>query len=227
MSHQAEQVPLAGGVRAQPAIAARARRLLLQLQLAVVVSVLGLGANVMASRTLLRFEGSARLWPMLANLAAILVLLVCLLQLFVWSQAQKEWTGRKDVSLAVLLAPSAAGRWLGVLCGLGGPLAASRIIEQTSRQEQAHWWALSGALCTIVATAFGAIQFFDPAGPRGVLPSRIAGGRQAPGRDGHQDETVVLGTRRDGVVLGTRPDGVVLGTRPDDRDGATPPEPGR
>lgn len=212
MSHQAEQVSLVAGVRAQPAIAARARRLLLQLRLAAIISVLGLGANVMASRTLLRFGGTARLWPMLANLAAILVLLVCLLQLFVWSQAQKEWTGRKDVSLVGLLAPSSAGRWLGVLCGLGGPLAASRMIEQTSPQEQAHWWALAGALCTIAATGFGAIHSFDPAGPRGVLPSRITRDRAVvTDRDEHDGvdpevDTVVLGRRQDGRGDAARPE---------------------
>ncbi|MDN5563595.1 MULTISPECIES: hypothetical protein [Luteococcus] len=161
------------GVRRQPAVAARTRALLVQLAGALLVSLIGLGCALMSSHTLMRLEQTSRLWPMVANLASILLVLVCLLQFHVWRQAQKEWTGAKDVSLMHLLTPSASARWVAVLCGLAGPWACLQMAEQTARQEQAHWWALACGVSAILATGFGGIHQFNPAGPRGVLPQRM------------------------------------------------------
>lgn len=161
------------GVRSQPAVAARTRGLLVQLAVALAASVAGLGCALMSSHTLMRLEQTSRLWPMVANLASILLLLVCGLQFHVWRQAQKEWTGAKDVSLMHLLAPSAVARWVAVLCGLAGPFACLQMVGQTAPSERAHWWALGCGVLTIVATGFGGIHQFTPSGPRGVLPQRM------------------------------------------------------
>ncbi|MGO4957883.1 hypothetical protein ACTQ49_11565 [Luteococcus sp. Sow4_B9] len=165
-------------VAPQPAVARRTAPLLVQLGLACVVALAGLACNTMTSRTLLRLADTARLWPMLANLASVLLLLVCLGQFLVWRQAQQEWTGRKDVSLIHLLTPSALGRWVALACGLAGPYAAVRIMQASSTQEASWGWALAGGICTVLATAFGGIHRFDPAGPRGVVPQRWERGRE-------------------------------------------------
>ncbi|WP_420174206.1 hypothetical protein [Luteococcus sp. OSA5] len=177
-SQDASVAPAQLGIRQQPAVARRTARLLTQLRLACGVAVVGLVCNMMASRTLLRLDDTSRLWPTLANLASVLVLLVCAGQLYVWRQAQLEWTGVKDVSLMHLITPSALARWVAGVCGLMGPFAALQMIEQTSYQEAAHWWGLAGAMCTILATAFGGIHRFDPAGPPGVVPQQLHRGRQ-------------------------------------------------
>lgn len=165
------------GIRQQPAVAARARRLLVLLSFGLLFSLMGLVSALMASRTLLRFEQTSRLWPMVGNLASVLLTLVCAGQWYVWRQAQLEWIGAKDVSLIHLLAPSAVGRWVAMACGVAGPVACLQMIRETAPADAAHRWAIAGGLAMILAMAFGGIHQFNPAGPRGVLPQRLRNAR--------------------------------------------------
>lgn len=197
----------------QPAVAARAATLLRQISAALVVGIAAVVCNLLGSHTLLRFEDTSGIWPMVANVAAVLGAVVVALQWWVWRQAQSEWTGRKDVALAHLLAPSQLARWVSLLCGVVGPLACLQVISQTSRQEASHWWFTAGALCTILATAFGGVHPLNPAGPRGVLPVRIErGARVVAERPDPDADTLVL--RRTQLVDG-----------PDAGSGATAADP--
>ncbi|MEL4358584.1 MULTISPECIES: hypothetical protein [unclassified Luteococcus] len=191
------RLPLPGlPVQRQPAVAARTRTLLALLWAGLVFSLIGAGSALMASRTLLRFDETSRLWPMVGNLASVLLALVCAGQLYVWRQAQLEWTGVRDVALANLVAPSAFGRWVALLCGVAGPLACLQVSRQTAPAEQAHWWAVAGGVTMILAMAFGGIHQFNPAGPRGVLPQRLRGGRVVTA-----DDEVHVDPEADTVVL--------------------------
>ena len=183
----------------QPAVARRAAALLRQLRLALLLAVVGIACNLAGSRLLLRFADTSGWWPMVANVGTVLAALVVLVQYWAWSRAQSEWTGRADVALAGLLAPSRLARWVSVLCGVVAPLAALQVIRDTSRQEASHWLFAAGAVCTILATAFGGVQQLDPAGPRGVLPQRIERGR-AVVREGADPEADTLVLRRDELV---------------------------
>ncbi|MEL4503754.1 hypothetical protein AAEX63_02475 [Luteococcus sp. H138] len=184
------------GIQQQPAVAARARGLMALLRLGLLSSLVGLACALMASRTLLRFEQTSRLWPMVGNLASVLLLLVCAGQWYVWRQALQEWTGTKDVSLIHLIAPSAFGRWVALLCGIAGPVACLQMIRQTAPSEAAHRWAAAGGIAMILAMAFGGIHRFNPAGPRGVLPQRLRNARVVTAdSEAHVDpdaETVIL-----------------------------------
>ncbi|GAA1395633.1 hypothetical protein [Luteococcus peritonei] len=162
----------------QPAVAARTAVLLRQLRLALLAAVAGIACHLLGSHLLLRFADTSGLWPMVANISCVLAGLAAVLQYAVWSQAQAEWTGRKDVALAGLLAPSRLARWVALLCAVVAPVAVLQVVRDTSPQEVSHWLFAAGAVCTILAVGFGGMHPLDPAGPPGVLPRRVRRGPQ-------------------------------------------------
>lgn len=160
-------------VTVQPAVARRAARLLVQLRAGTLAAVVAVFCQVMASATLLRVSGTPRLGPVLSNLAAVLVALSCALQWWVWRQAQREWTGRRDVNLLAMVMPSRLVRWLAVACLPVELWAAQQVWQETAAAEAAHWWSLAGALGATLGVVLAAIHPLEPAGPRGVPPHRI------------------------------------------------------
>lgn len=188
-------------VSAQPAVAERAGRLLRQLGAALAVSLVGVGCSAMASHTLLRLSETSRLWPMLVNLASILVAVACLLQFHSWRQAQREWTGQRDVALIGLITPCQIAAGIAGVCALVGPVGSLEIFRQTAPTEQAHWWAVAAAVCTILGAGFGGIHPLDPAGPRGAREVHLverAAHQEWPVSEPELDEdTLVLRRRRE------------------------------
>lgn len=172
-----ETAPGVDPVRSQPAVAGRAARLLVQLRLAVLASLGALACSAMVTHTFLRLTDFSRVWPVLGNLASVLVCVACLLQWWSWRLAHQEWSGRRDVSLLVLLVPGRVAAVIAGGCALLGPLGFVQVYRQTAASEAAHWWAPAAAVLLVLAAAFGAIHPLDPAGPRGARQLLAVGRR--------------------------------------------------
>lgn len=165
---------------AQPAIAMRARKHVATITVGFVCAVLGAAGVVLASATLLRLTDSSRLWPAVANAAAVICALIALMQWRLWKLALREWEGIKDVGLGNWMNVSASGVWICVLGALITPVAVQHVVSESTSAEPAWWLAIVGGCLVILGVALAGVHRLHPQGPRGVPP--LIRRNQRPGR---------------------------------------------
>lgn len=154
----------------QPVIAMRARRHLRMITWGLGLAVVGAVATVIASLSMLRLTDTGRLWPAAGNAAAVAAAIAALVQWRLWRLGLREWEGRQDVGLAAWLNVSAACVWLALACAVVTPVAADRVVADSTSAEPAWWMSLLGTACVILGAALAGIHRFRPEGPRGVPP---------------------------------------------------------
>ncbi|WP_157438989.1 hypothetical protein [Aestuariimicrobium kwangyangense] len=145
-----------------PELAAMARQRVRITRIGVGAALLGAVAMVAAS--VVRVDGQAdRLWSTAANVGAVMVLLVCLLQWRLWVLAWLEWRGVRSARLSPWLGLSKLGGWMSVVTALVEAFAGWRATLTPAAGGLATmltWLALVLSACGVVL-----------AGLRGFKPS--------------------------------------------------------
>lgn len=155
---------------AQPVIAMRTRPHLRMITWGLAFALVGALATVIASTSMLRLTDTGRLWPAAGNAAAVAAAIAALVQWRMWRLGLREWEGRRDVGLANWMTVSRGCVWLACACAVLTPLAADRVIADSTIDEPAWWLAMGGTACVILGVALAGAHRFRPEGPRGVPP---------------------------------------------------------
>lgn len=176
----------------QPALAARTTRLLRFMAVGVLCGVVMAGAMVMASASMVRVDRRTELWPMAANVCAMLLALVAVMQFYLWWRARQEWSGQRDVALGSWLLPSRFGAWASYLLLVATPVSGLMVAGRSTVGDRVWWLALVGSVLSVFVVLFAARFWLDPVGPPGSVPALIrrnrpssppVGGVRAPSTD--------------------------------------------
>ncbi|MGJ6979924.1 hypothetical protein ACSDQ9_05250 [Aestuariimicrobium soli] len=162
-----------------PALADRARRRIGLTRLGVVAALVG--AVLMVTASVLRLDpGSDRLWSTAANVGAVVVLMLGVLQWRVWVSAWLEWRGVRAARLSPWLGLSMLGGWLSVVVVVLEAFAGWRATMTPAAGDAATlltWFALVASVIGVVlaglrsfspgSAAWQATASSDSRGPRG------------------------------------------------------------
>ena len=172
--YQADQVG-AYGAREQPALAARMTPHLRLTQAGTVSAALSVLASVAALLTFPRFTtaSSGEGWAVLALVAALAMLAICVVQVLAWRQAMRWWRGERDAGPVTLARVS---WWLHVVSYAVALVALWACIAGSA---YAGWQATAAALLALAlllvlaAQVLGAVQYVRPEGPPGTVPTHM------------------------------------------------------
>lgn len=144
-----------------PELAAAARRRVNMTRVGVVAALLGAVLMVVAS--VVRVDTQTdRLWSTAANVAAVLVLMIAVVQWRVWVAAWLEWTGVRSARLSPWLGMSLLGGWLSVVMALMEAFAGWRATMTPAAGDTATlltWFAL---VCSVIGVVFAGLRSFVP-----------------------------------------------------------------
>ena len=172
--YRAEQIAAYGSTE-QPAIAARMRTHLRLTQVGVACGAVAvvLGAAALAMFPSFTGGSEGRGWAVAALVAAIVMLAICVLQLFVWRIAMASWRGVRPEDLHT----EARLSWIAHLVSY--PVALVGLLAGMAGSAAAGWTATSAVLLaftllfTLAAQALAGVQFLRPSGPPGTLPAHM------------------------------------------------------
>jgi hypothetical protein len=176
MSHDEDptrQVP-AYGDTAQPAIAARMAP---HLRLTQIGAVCGLVSVIAANAAVVIFPsfdgGTGLAWAVGALVSAVLMLIICVVQVVVWRRAMASWLGKRPQDLQAEKQLS----WIAHLASYAVALAA--LLSCMAGSAAAGWSSGSAVLLAVTllfvlaAQVLAGVQFLRPSGPPGTLPAHI------------------------------------------------------
>jgi hypothetical protein len=163
------------GATAQPAIAARMAPHLRLTQIGVVCAGLAVIASAVAVALFPSFAatGPERGWAIGALVCAVLMLIICAIQVVVWRRAMASWSGRRLHDLHA----EARLSWIVHLVSYAVALAA--LFTCMKGSDAAGWVTASAGLLAITlllvlaAQVLAGVQFLRPSGPPGTLPAHI------------------------------------------------------
>lgn len=159
-------------VEAQPVVARRMRPHLRATAAGTALAVVSLVCAAVAP--VLRDTWDASwLWPGIGIGAAVLMVLICFLQLYLWAEAMQEWTGRKDVDLSAFRAPSWAAHVVSYLAAVAGLWAFLSSASPLGPGRAAFWVWVLGAVCLVLAQVLAGVQYIREGGAPGTLPAHI------------------------------------------------------
>ena len=163
----------------QPALASRTTRLLRLMAVGVLCGVAMAGCMVLASASMVRVERSTQLWPVAANVCAMLLALDAVMQFYLWWRARQEWSGQRDVALGSWLLPSRFGAWLSYLFLIATPVSGLMVAGHSVVGDRVWWLALVGSVLSVFTVLFAARFWLNPVGPPGSVPALIRRNRPA------------------------------------------------
>jgi hypothetical protein len=176
MSHDEDptrQVP-AYGDTAQPAIAARMAPHLRLTQIGAVCGLVSVIAATAAVVIFPSFDGGTGLaWAVGALVSAVLMLIICVVQVVVWRRAMASWLGKRPQDLQAEKQLS----WVAHLASYAVALAA--LLSCMAGSAAAGWSSGSAVLLAVTllfvlaAQVLAGVQFLRPSGPPGTLPAHI------------------------------------------------------
>jgi hypothetical protein len=176
MSHDEDptrQVP-AYGDTAQPAIAARMAPHLRLTQIGAACGLVSVIAATAAVVIFPSFDGGTGLaWTVGALVSAVLMLIICIVQVVIWRRAMASWLGKRPQDLQAEKQLS----WIAHLASYAVALAA--LLSCMAGSAAAGWSSGSAVLLAVTllfvlaAQVLAGVQFLRPSGPPGTLPAHI------------------------------------------------------
>jgi hypothetical protein len=163
------------GATAQPAIAARMAPHMRLTQIGAVCALLAVLATVGAILLFPRFAGAGPglSWAVGALISAILMLVICVIQVIVWRRAMSSWLGKHVHDLHGEKRLS----WIAHLASYVVALAA--LFTTMAASAAAGWSSASAGLLAVAfilvlaAQVLAGVQFLRPSGPPGTLPAHM------------------------------------------------------
>jgi hypothetical protein len=163
------------GAAAQPAIAARMAPHMRLTQIGAVCALLAVLATVGAILLFPRFAGAGPglSWAVGALISAILMLVICVIQVIVWRRAMSSWLGKHIQDLHGEKRVS----WIAHVASY--VVALATLFTSMAASAAAGWSSAAAGLLAVAfilvlaAQVLAGVQFLRPSGPPGTLPAHM------------------------------------------------------
>ena len=149
----------------QPTLARRTKVFLRQLRIGTLSGIASAVCMVTASAQMVRFDRSPKFWVLGANLTALILALISILQLYLWKQGYRRWAGRPSYKIRPWQVSSVWGAGLSWLLLIAVPLCGVHMARLDVYGGATYWLSLVASILAIFAVFFSARWYFDPAGP--------------------------------------------------------------
>lgn len=154
----------------QPAVVRRAKRFLTLVGFGTACGLLAGATMVGAASQFVRFDRSPNPLVLLANVSAILLALVCLLQCYLWFKALYFWMGKSGFNFSYWRIVSTIGAGLSWVLLIAIEFAVLQLVDLQIYVGKTFWLGLVCGFSAIFGCIFSARFRIDPAGPPRVCP---------------------------------------------------------